>query len=198
MLILWFVSTNEIAITPHYGSINVLMHDWVMMMLLERCLSWVSDAETVVMDDISRDRTRPVKSSTKITEPGAQWLWFCYYSAAFFGAGGLGGSTNQWLHFLRLSLLFLLSFAAPEALRNAQVIELPIVDSLHPRPPYMPQAFPEDLAPRLMRLHGNPSAWFIGQFLKYLLKPQPGFSEEIEDARQSLGFKTPIVGYVLN
>ena len=32
--------------------------------------------------------------------------------------------------------------------KNIQVVELPIVDSLHPRPPYLPLAVPEDLADR--------------------------------------------------
>ncbi|XP_057209705.1 alpha-(1,6)-fucosyltransferase isoform X2 [Triplophysa rosa] len=43
--------------------------------------------------------------------------------------------------------------------RDVQVVELPIVDSLHPRPPYLPLAIPEDLAARLQRLHGDPSVW---------------------------------------
>ena len=33
-------------------------------------------------------------------------------------------------------------------IKDTKVVELPIVDSLHPRPPYMPLAIPEDLAPR--------------------------------------------------
>ena len=47
-------------------------------------------------------------------------------------------------------------------IKDAQVVELPIVDSLHPRPPYMPLAIPEDLAPRLIRLHGDPITWWMG------------------------------------
>uniref|UniRef100_A0A671QBR8 Alpha-(1,6)-fucosyltransferase n=1 Tax=Sinocyclocheilus anshuiensis TaxID=1608454 RepID=A0A671QBR8_9TELE len=56
--------------------------------------------------------------------------------------------------------------------RDVQVIELPIVDSLHPRPPYLPLAIPEDLADRLQRLHGDPPVWWVSQFVKYLIRPQ--------------------------
>lgn len=86
------------------------------------------------------------------------------------------------------------NWGPPEAIENVQVVELPIVDSLHPRPPFMPLAIPEDIAPRLMRLHGSPVVWWIGQFLKYALKPQSGLAADIEDSTRRLGFKGPIVG----
>ncbi len=81
-------------------------------------------------------------------------------------------------------------------MRDVPVVELPIVDSLHPRPPHMPLAIPEDLAPRLMRLHGNPAAWWIGQFLRFLLKPQPHLQRDIDSTTTRMGFQNPIVGYV--
>lgn len=74
------------------------------------------------------------------------------------------------------------------------VLVLPIIDSLMPRPPFLPLAIPEDLAPRLRRLHGDPIVWWIGQFLKYLLRPQKGTLEFLESGRMKLGFKKPIVG----
>ena len=77
---------------------------------------------------------------------------------------------------------------------KVQVIDLPIVDSLHPRPPYMPLAIPTDLAPRLTRFHGNPSVWWIGQFLKYLIRPQPELQHDLNVTGKKLGFQTPIVG----
>ncbi|XP_023662503.1 alpha-(1,6)-fucosyltransferase isoform X1 [Paramormyrops kingsleyae] len=78
--------------------------------------------------------------------------------------------------------------------RNVQVIELPIVDSLHPRPPYLPLAIPEDLADRLHRLHGDPSVWWVSQFVKYLNRPQAWLEKEIQETTKKLGFKHPIVG----
>lgn len=52
---------------------------------------------------------------------------------------------------------------------NTQVITVPIIDSLNPRPKYLPLAIPADLAPRMMKLHGDPIVWWIGQFLKVLI-----------------------------
>lgn len=77
---------------------------------------------------------------------------------------------------------------------NTQVLDLPIIDSLNPRPPQLPLAIPEDLAPRLKRLHGDPITWWVGQFLKYLLRFQPETQEIIDAGMHKLGFQTPIVG----
>lgn len=76
------------------------------------------------------------------------------------------------------------------------MVELPIVDSLHPRPPYLPLAIPEDLAPRLQRLHGDPSVWWVSQFVKYLVRPQAWLEKEIQETCVKLGFKHPIIGLV--
>ncbi|XP_052864834.1 alpha-(1,6)-fucosyltransferase [Anopheles cruzii] len=77
---------------------------------------------------------------------------------------------------------------------NTQVLTLPIIDSLNPRPPYLPLAIPADLAPRLIKLHGDPIVWWIGQFLKYLLKPTGDTQQMLENGMERLGFKKPIVG----
>lgn len=78
---------------------------------------------------------------------------------------------------------------------ETQVLTVPIIDSLNPRPPYLPLAIPADLAPRLMKLHGDPIVWWIGQFLKYLLKPTGETRQMLENGIEKLGFKKPIVGY---
>ncbi|KAG7258565.1 hypothetical protein CRUP_037428 [Coryphaenoides rupestris] len=78
--------------------------------------------------------------------------------------------------------------------KDIQVVELPIVDSLHPRPPYLPLAIPEDLALRLHRLHGDPSVWWVSQFVKYLVRPQGWLEKEIQQTTEKLGFKHPIIG----
>lgn len=77
---------------------------------------------------------------------------------------------------------------------NTQVLTLPIIDSLNPRPPYLPLAIPADLAPRLKKLHGDPIVWWVGQFLKYLLKPQPETHAMLDEGLNKMGFKKPIVG----
>ncbi|KAI8034792.1 hypothetical protein M5D96_012456 [Drosophila gunungcola] len=77
---------------------------------------------------------------------------------------------------------------------NTQVLVLPIIDSLMPRPPYLPLAVPEDLAPRLKRLHGDPIVWWVGQFLKYLLRPQTPTRDFLVAGMRNLGWERPIVG----
>jgi len=79
---------------------------------------------------------------------------------------------------------------------NTQVVELPIVDSIHPRPPFIPQSVPADLAPRIMRLHGHPFVWWVSQFVSYLFRLQPQLLNDIEQLKQNLGFHRPIVGSV--
>ncbi|KAM9554011.1 alpha-(1,6)-fucosyltransferase-like isoform 1-T2 [Salvelinus alpinus] len=78
--------------------------------------------------------------------------------------------------------------------KDIQVVELPIVDSLQPRPPYLPLSIPEDLAQRLHRLHGDPSVWWVSQFVKYLVQPQAWLEKEILDTTAKLGFRHPIIG----
>ncbi|KAF4532303.1 hypothetical protein B566_EDAN010804 [Ephemera danica] len=77
---------------------------------------------------------------------------------------------------------------------GTQVVDLPIVDSLSPRPPYLPLVVPRDLAPRLSRLHGDPIVWWVGQFLRYLLRPQPSLTRMLDESAAKLGFQRPIVG----
>ncbi|ERL96089.1 alpha-(1,6)-fucosyltransferase [Dendroctonus ponderosae] len=77
---------------------------------------------------------------------------------------------------------------------DTQVVNLPIIDSLSPRPPFLPLAIPEDLAPRLTRLHGDPAVWWVGQILKYLLRPREKTASMIQKAMNKLGYEKPIVG----
>ncbi|XP_064116313.1 alpha-(1,6)-fucosyltransferase-like [Macrobrachium nipponense] len=77
---------------------------------------------------------------------------------------------------------------------ETQVVDLPIIDTLSQRPPYLPLAIPQDISERLIRLHGDPAAWWVGQFLKYLLKLQPKTQEMLDTMSDTLGFQKPIVG----
>lgn len=45
---------------------------------------------------------------------------------------------------LKLRLFFMCSTAL-NTIKDVQVIELPIVDSMHPKPDFMPLSVPEDL-----------------------------------------------------
>lgn len=71
---------------------------------------------------------------------------------------------------------------------------MPIIDVVSPRPAQLPLAIPEDLAPRLQRLHGNPIVWWVGQFLKYMLRTQPETADMLETGMRKHGFRRPIVG----
>lgn len=77
---------------------------------------------------------------------------------------------------------------------STQVIELPIVDMLSPRSPFLPLAIPRDLSDRMIRLHGNPQVWWIGQFMKYLLRYQPETQRMLDEAKEKMNFRKPIVG----
>ena len=74
------------------------------------------------------------------------------------------------------------------------MVEIPLIDNIHPRKDFMPMAIPEDLSERLIRLHGNPFVWFTGQLMKYLLRPQPWLTQFLEEKYNTLKFETPIVG----
>ena len=80
------------------------------------------------------------------------------------------------------------------ASKSEQNVLLPIVDSLFPRPKYMPLAVPRDLAERLEKIHTHPFVWWIGQFSKYLFRYAPEVQDEMDKKRSLLGFKKPIVG----
>ena len=74
------------------------------------------------------------------------------------------------------------------------VIEMPIVDSLRPRPDFMPLAIPADLAPELTTFHGDPPVWWIGQMVQYLFRPNTITKKLIDSSMERLGFKNTIVG----
>lgn len=63
--------------------------------------------------------------------------------------------------------------------------------------PFNPHAVPEDLAPRIRRLHGEPLAWWVGQMVKYLIRPQKTITQKLKKIKRDTHFVHPIVGYVL-
>lgn len=81
-----------------------------------------------------------------------------------------------------------------QSFQDAHVVELPIVDGLHPRPHFLPLAIPEDISERLIRLHGDPFVWWMGQIMTFIMRPQKELLSELEQAKKRLGFQNPIVG----
>lgn len=79
---------------------------------------------------------------------------------------------------------------------DRQVVQLPIVDFLKPRPPFLPVAIPSDISERLEKVHGEPHVWWVGQFMKFILRPQPHLQSMLDEAKQKSGIQNPVVGYV--
>ena len=74
------------------------------------------------------------------------------------------------------------------------MVDIPLIDTIQPRKDFMPMAIPADIADRLIRLHGNPFAWFTGQLMKYLLRPQDWLQEFMDKKYQAIQFESPMVG----
>jgi len=74
------------------------------------------------------------------------------------------------------------------------ILPTPEYADKHFHPPYIPVVLPEDLAGRINVLHGDPAVWWIGQFLKYMLRPQPSTAIAFHEFGKQVNFQTPIVG----
>ncbi|XP_003738096.1 alpha-(1,6)-fucosyltransferase-like [Galendromus occidentalis] len=55
-------------------------------------------------------------------------------------------------------------------------------------------SLPADIAEPLLRHHQDPYAWWFGQFMGHIMRPSELTEELLKQAKQSLGFKSPIVG----
>ena len=75
-----------------------------------------------------------------------------------------------------------------------QVVSVPIIGFLSPRPPQLPQAIPRDLADTLLAFHGHPFVWFAAQFLKYLIRPNTEFKAFYQKKKETMNIKKPYVG----
>ncbi|XP_054927535.2 alpha-(1,6)-fucosyltransferase-like isoform X1 [Dermacentor andersoni] len=53
---------------------------------------------------------------------------------------------------------------------------------------------PRDVADALVRLHGDPYAWWFGQLMAYIMRPSKRLLELITQAKRKLQFQSPIVG----
>ncbi|XP_045593798.2 alpha-(1,6)-fucosyltransferase [Procambarus clarkii] len=64
----------------------------------------------------------------------------------------------------------------------------------NPKPHHVPLAVPRDISDRLIHLVGDPAAWWVGQFIKYVFKFQPYMQEIFKTAEKAVHFQHPIVG----
>lgn len=76
------------------------------------------------------------------------------------------------------------------------VAHLPVIDSIYPKPPQLPQAVPRDLVDRILQFHEIPFVWWVGQVCAFLFRYQPSMKQRIETKKKRIGFKSPIVGYL--
>ena len=77
---------------------------------------------------------------------------------------------------------------------DSRIVEIPFHHLMKPPPDYLPPSIPEDLADRLIRMHGNPIVWWIGQFFKYLLRPNEETFKLYTEAEKERDPSKPLVG----
>ncbi|KAK8735420.1 hypothetical protein OTU49_005381, partial [Cherax quadricarinatus] len=77
---------------------------------------------------------------------------------------------------------------------DSQTVRFPPFYTIIPMPENMPLAIPKDISKRLIRLHGRPGVWWVGQFVKYLFRFQPNIKEMLKKKEKSIQFQHPIVG----
>ena len=73
-------------------------------------------------------------------------------------------------------------------------VRLPGADGIKPPPEHVPLSVPQDIAPRIKRIHGNPGAWWVGQFVKFIFRPQDWLKTTLNDYESQVNFDQPIVG----
>lgn len=78
---------------------------------------------------------------------------------------------------------------------SVQVLSVPRISDLKPQPAYIPMAIPSEFASQLERMHPDPAAWWIAQFVKFVMRYQPRMQAIIDQALTELNIGTaPRVG----
>ncbi|CAG5127665.1 unnamed protein product [Candidula unifasciata] len=85
--------------------------------------------------------------------------------------------------------------AALEYMSRDNTIYLRSEENYSPQQPaFLPPAVPADMAQELSILHGNPSAWWIGQMFRFIFRLKPNLLEEVISRGEKAGFTNTIVG----
>ena len=58
----------------------------------------------------------------------------------------------------------------------------------------MPLSIPKEISTKLITLHGSPIVWFIGQILRFLMRPSLEIEDYLQMKKIKFGFNSPIVG----
>uniref|UniRef100_A0AC35FRP5 Alpha-(1,6)-fucosyltransferase N- and catalytic domain-containing protein n=1 Tax=Panagrolaimus sp. PS1159 TaxID=55785 RepID=A0AC35FRP5_9BILA len=72
--------------------------------------------------------------------------------------------------------------------QEERVVRLPIVDGLTNRPPQLPLSFPKQFANEILKHHTNPPAYFISQFIWYLMRNNENMEKAITEAKEKVPF----------
>lgn len=76
-----------------------------------------------------------------------------------------------------------------------QVLHVPRINVMESQPDYIPMAIPAEFATQLHRIHPEPCAWWIAQFVKFAMRYQPNTQELIDRTARELKISSrPTVG----
>ena len=79
------------------------------------------------------------------------------------------------LHKIKLS-----SVEKPRGNNNFTIFELETHGNFSSHPPHTPIDVPDYLLEKLENLHSNPALWYMGQFVKYMMRPRQQLQEKFE------------------
>ena len=71
------------------------------------------------------------------------------------------------------------------------IVDLP-PGNFNSHPPYTPIDVPTEILSVLEKLHSSPALWWMGQFLKYMMRPKKSLEEKISNFTAKI--EHPIVG----
>ncbi|KRY84640.1 Alpha-(1,6)-fucosyltransferase [Trichinella pseudospiralis] len=82
------------------------------------------------------------------------------------------------------------------SLNHTFLVDAPIVDIIFNKEqyPYLPLSFPKELADELIQVHSYPPVWWIGQFVRYLMRFVDSVKLDLDEKLETYGFRNPIVG----
>ncbi|KAL1239860.1 fucosyltransferase [Trichinella spiralis] len=88
------------------------------------------------------------------------------------------------------------SMFTAEDLKKSFLVDAPIVDIIFDKEqyPYLPLSFPKELADELLQVHSYPPVWWIGQFVRYLMRFVDSVKLDLDEKLETYGFRHPIVG----
>ena len=65
---------------------------------------------------------------------------------------------------------------------------------MRPTSPFLPCSVPSDIADDLIKFHRHPCAWWVGQFVKYLLRPNANFASSLNSHLKDAFRQRPVGG----